>query len=440
LLTFTATASDPDLPADNLTFSLGNNAPAGAAIDPDTGVFTWQTTPADGQATYPITITVTDDGVPGLTTLETINVYVNLPPEVVNLAVNDGLEQRSYVWQLDLLFNDNVSATLSLADLVVENLDTATVIDSGDMQLAFDVPTLTATITFPGRPAGRLTDEGWYRVTVLAPGVNDPEGLFMVSDMANDFHVLQGDANGDRITNDLDLYFVWQSLLQPAMDRNPNLDLNGDGLVDSGDLSEVTTHYLATLTPPAPRIPRTVTGDDPDGNPDPADLPGNASAWTLPIAARDLQPEAEDAVTIPPTGVFDASEERSTPSLRGSRPVQTADATGNAVPQDPDIAIDTDPMVLPLPGTPCRAATPAALSDARTPIPPIEVLPDWNPMWTAWNIHERIHQTARHPSVMRIDWDSSALRIRQPWKDSHHEEGHSCMSLIRALQALCTSG
>src|SRR5690606_35902990 len=40
LLTFTATATDPDLPANTLTFSLVN-APTGASINMTTGVFTW---------------------------------------------------------------------------------------------------------------------------------------------------------------------------------------------------------------------------------------------------------------------------------------------------------------------------------------------------------------------------------------------------------------
>ena len=46
LLTFTATATDSDVPANALTFSLWN-APLGAGIDPATGVFTW--TPAENQ-------------------------------------------------------------------------------------------------------------------------------------------------------------------------------------------------------------------------------------------------------------------------------------------------------------------------------------------------------------------------------------------------------
>ena len=47
LLTFTATATDADVPADTLTFSLSGE-PVGASIDPVTGVFSWTPTEAQG--------------------------------------------------------------------------------------------------------------------------------------------------------------------------------------------------------------------------------------------------------------------------------------------------------------------------------------------------------------------------------------------------------
>ena len=61
LLTSTITATDPDA-GDVLRFSLGAGAPAGAAIDPATGVFTWTPTEQQGPGTYTVTVTVTDNG------------------------------------------------------------------------------------------------------------------------------------------------------------------------------------------------------------------------------------------------------------------------------------------------------------------------------------------------------------------------------------------
>lgn len=63
-LTFTASATDVDLPPQNLTYSI-SGAPANATFDTATGLFSW--TPEAGQAgtagaSYTVTVTVTDDG------------------------------------------------------------------------------------------------------------------------------------------------------------------------------------------------------------------------------------------------------------------------------------------------------------------------------------------------------------------------------------------
>ena len=87
LLSFTATATDADIPANTLTFSLVN-APAGAAIDPATGVFTWTPTEAQGPGEYTFTVKVCDNGTPGLCDEEEIKVTVN-EVNVAPVAVDD---------------------------------------------------------------------------------------------------------------------------------------------------------------------------------------------------------------------------------------------------------------------------------------------------------------------------------------------------------------
>jgi uncharacterized repeat protein (TIGR01451 family) len=89
LFTFTATASDPDIPANTLTFSL-IDAPAGASIDPDTGAFTWTPSESQGPATYTFTVKVTDDGDPSLSDEQEITLTVteaNVPPTLA--AIDD---------------------------------------------------------------------------------------------------------------------------------------------------------------------------------------------------------------------------------------------------------------------------------------------------------------------------------------------------------------
>src|SRR4051812_12193365 len=76
LFSFTATATDHDVPANTLTFSLANGAtscgsvtsrtvPRGASTTPG-GAFTWTPSEAQGPGTYRFTVVVTDDGTPNL--------------------------------------------------------------------------------------------------------------------------------------------------------------------------------------------------------------------------------------------------------------------------------------------------------------------------------------------------------------------------------------
>ena len=76
-LTVTANASDTDQPTNTLTFSLSGNVPAGAAINPSSGIFTW--TPSTNQApsTNAITVQVADNGLPVMGTSRTFTVIVS---------------------------------------------------------------------------------------------------------------------------------------------------------------------------------------------------------------------------------------------------------------------------------------------------------------------------------------------------------------------------
>ena len=77
-LSFTATATDADLPAQTLTYSLDAASLAlGMTINSSTGVFTWTPTEAQGGLTPSVTMTVTDNGTGLLTDSETFTITVN---------------------------------------------------------------------------------------------------------------------------------------------------------------------------------------------------------------------------------------------------------------------------------------------------------------------------------------------------------------------------
>src|SRR5262249_34499188 len=93
-LTFTATATDSDVPANTLTFSLVG-APAGAAIDPATGAFTGRRGEARGPEPYPLRVRGPEDGNPplfGEQSLTVIVTEVNQPPTLAPIPDQRGAE------------------------------------------------------------------------------------------------------------------------------------------------------------------------------------------------------------------------------------------------------------------------------------------------------------------------------------------------------------
>ena len=120
-LAFTATATDQDLPADTLTFSLDQAAiDLGMAITP-TGDFTWTPTEAQGGTAYEATITVSDGD---LTDSETITITVtevNVAPVLVEIG------NRSVNEQAELAFTAAATDQDLPADTLTFSLDQAAI-------------------------------------------------------------------------------------------------------------------------------------------------------------------------------------------------------------------------------------------------------------------------------------------------------------------------
>jgi hypothetical protein len=80
---FTCVATDPDLPAQKLRFSLGPGAPADATIDPNNGQFVWNPGEDVGPSTNMITVAVTDDALDSRSASATFTVVVRANPRIV---------------------------------------------------------------------------------------------------------------------------------------------------------------------------------------------------------------------------------------------------------------------------------------------------------------------------------------------------------------------
>ena len=138
-LTFTASATDIDIPAQTLTFSLDTGEPAGTMITTG-GVFTWTPTGAQGSATpYSFTVRVTDNGSPAQNDFETITIVV---ADTGTGLISDGFEATGNAWNDNWDGNGNTnwyqsttqfhSGTYSArsnnwneGDLISDNLDTS---------------------------------------------------------------------------------------------------------------------------------------------------------------------------------------------------------------------------------------------------------------------------------------------------------------------------
>ncbi|MCA9120825.1 MAG: alpha/beta fold hydrolase [Planctomycetales bacterium] len=237
LLTFTASATDADLPANTLTFSLDAGAPSGASIHPQTGVFTWTPTEAQGPGTYNITVRVTDNGTPNLDDFETIEVTVgevNVAPELASLG-NKSVNEGSL-----LTFTASATDADAPANTLTFSLDAGA--PSG---ASIDASSGVFTWT-PSEAQGPAT----YNITVRVtddgtPNLNDFETIeVMVGDLRPwQYFVEPRDVNRDGFISPLDALIV----INDINSKGPRvlvglpqagsfyIDVNGDGSVSPVD-------------------------------------------------------------------------------------------------------------------------------------------------------------------------------------------------------------
>ncbi len=119
LLTFNCVATDTNVPAQTLTFSLGAGTPQGSSMTTN-GVYTWTPAESQGPGTYAMTIRVADNGSPPLIVTETITITVN---EVNNAPLLASLNGRSIAEGSLLLVTNTASDPDPGAHVLVFSLD-----------------------------------------------------------------------------------------------------------------------------------------------------------------------------------------------------------------------------------------------------------------------------------------------------------------------------
>jgi hypothetical protein len=200
LFTLPNAASDTDMPAQQLSFSLDTGSPEGMTINAS-GEINWTPTEAQGPGNYPVTVRVTDNGEPPASTTQPLTVTVlevNEPPvlepipdvtlvsgrtlHVTNVATDSDLPVQTFAFSL---LSAPADATLDpltglltwrplIASSPVTNLLTVRVADNG-------TPGLSATQSFkvsalrPLSPSLTVTSSVSGQFSMLVFGDTGPD-------------------------------------------------------------------------------------------------------------------------------------------------------------------------------------------------------------------------------------------------------------------------
>ncbi len=180
-LTFTNSATDPDIPANTLTFSFAATPPANATLNSSSGVFTWIPSEAQGPGTNVVSIRVADNGSPSLSATQTFTLFVleaNSPPALAPIADRVVFEQQTLTLTNIAGDTDIPANTLTFS---LENAPAGAVINSGtgvclwtpDESQGATTNTLSVVVTDNGSPSLSATQT----FTVIVLETNAPPTL-----------------------------------------------------------------------------------------------------------------------------------------------------------------------------------------------------------------------------------------------------------------------
>ncbi len=171
---FTATATDSDIPANTLTYSLTGSVPSGASINSSTGAFSWTPDEAQGPGVYSFSVQVSD-GTNNVTAPISITVTeVNVAPVANNDSATTNEDTAVTIPFANLIFNDTDS-DLPANTLTITLVSGAT---DGTVEIVGSDVVFTPTANWNGTAGfdytlsdGSLTDTAHVTVTVGA--IND---------------------------------------------------------------------------------------------------------------------------------------------------------------------------------------------------------------------------------------------------------------------------
>jgi len=214
-LGFFVTATDLESDNDQLTYSLDPGFPSGLTISPATGALSWTPTEAQGPGTYPVTVRVTDDGIPNMTTTQTFNIVVNEvnKPPVLTVPANQTINELTAL---------SVSASATDPDIPTNALTFALVNPPGGMTINASSGAISWT---PNESQGPSTNTIFVKVTDNNPSAVNATQL----SVTNTFQVFVNEINvppvlplqTNRTINELTLLTVTNTATDSDFPANP---------------------------------------------------------------------------------------------------------------------------------------------------------------------------------------------------------------------------
>lgn len=260
-------------PAKALTFAVGNTI-AGATVRVFADGVLVGSAVAAGTSTVVTTdgVTVIPDGARTFTarqqpvgspeSVASLSQQVTIDTVAPTLAGPVSFNFLTAAHRVDFNFSEDVSATLDVTDLRLDNALTAGTVADGVKSVAYG-PGNNASLTFPGSTgngAAGVIEDGTFTLTFQGSGLSDVAGN-PIANPTFDFFFINGDANRDRTVGIADF-----SVLAANFNTSPRQwadgDFNYNGTVEIGDFSILASKF--NLSVPA----------------DPARPPGAAPAGT----------------------------------------------------------------------------------------------------------------------------------------------------------------
>jgi hypothetical protein len=160
--------------------------------------------------------------------------------EVVPTVIASAFRFETAPHQVRFTFGEDVSASLSEADLTV--IDLASGLPVATSLTNYDATTNTATFTI-----GQTLRDARFRATLAAAGITDPAGNALAADHAFDFFFLRGDANHDARVNLTDFNILAANFGQSSRDFTQG-DFNYDTIVNLQDFNLLASRFGTVLT------------------------------------------------------------------------------------------------------------------------------------------------------------------------------------------------